>query len=239
MTMIRLDNIQKSFGSKDSLVNALQGVSLTIAEGELIAITGTSGSGKSTLLNIIGCLDYPTQGDYYLADKPVSHKSKTEMAKLRNEAIGFVMQDFALVDHYTVRQNVALPLMYVKDKSLRKERQQKVDHLLARLGIDNKAKEKSALLSGGQKQRVAIGRALINEPQLILADEPTGALDQNTSKEILNLLLGLHEEGKTVIIVTHDLEVAALCERIIQMEDGKIAGEIKGKPLKERAYGTF
>jgi putative ABC transport system ATP-binding protein len=225
MTIIQLKQITKNFGKKESLVKALQDVSLNIEEGELIAITGTSGSGKSTLLNIIGCLDNQTSGEYILSGESVSTKTSTEMAKLRNELFGFIMQDFALVDHYTVEQNVTLPLLYVKDRIKKKTRQQKVKDLLRKLGIDSKIKEKSALLSGGQKQRVAIGRALVNEPKIILADEPTGALDQKTSMGILKLLTDLHEEGKTVIIITHDPMVASLCQRVIQMEDGMIKSD--------------
>lgn len=225
MTIIQLQKITKNFGKKESLVKALQDVSLTIDEGELIAITGTSGSGKSTLLNIIGCLDNQTSGEYILSGESVSKKTRTEMAQLRNEIFGFIMQDFALVEHYTVEQNVTLPLLYVKDRIRKKTRQQKIGKLLLQLGIEDKIKVKSALLSGGQKQRVAIGRALINEPKIILADEPTGALDQKTSIEILKLLTDLNKEGKTVIIITHDPLIASHCQRIIQMEDGMIKSD--------------
>lgn len=225
MTIIQLKKITKNFGKKDSLVKALQDVSLNIEEGELIAITGTSGSGKSTLLNIIGCLDNQTSGEYLLSRESVSTKTSTETAKLRNELFGFIMQDFALVDHYSVEQNVTLPLLYAKERLKKKIRQQKVRDILRKLGIEGKIQEKSALLSGGQKQRVAIGRALINEPKIILADEPTGALDKNTSMEIMKLLTGLHKEGKTVIIITHDSMVASHCQRVIQMEDGRIKSD--------------
>lgn len=220
MSMIILENVKKTFGKNESLTYGLNGVSVRINEGELVAITGTSGSGKSTLLNIIGCLDYPTEGKYFLNGENIKGKSKKEMAKYRNQLFGFVMQDFALVDHYTVKQNVSLPLLYSESKINKREKQNKLNELLIKLGIQEKENVKTALLSGGQKQRVAIGRALINNPKIILADEPTGALDQKTSMEILKLLNKLHDEGKTVIIITHDPLVASHCPRIINMEDG-------------------
>ncbi|BAB07224.1 ABC transporter ATP-binding protein [Halalkalibacterium halodurans] len=223
--MIQLEGITKTFNTNAVSFQALNNVSLSIKEGEFVAITGTSGSGKTTLLNILGCLDDPTSGKYSLTGEDVSQYNKTKKALLRNEMIGFVLQDFALVEHYTVKQNVMLPLMYVRGNKKKKERQQKIEELLSKLGIAHKEKERTALLSGGQKQRVAIGRALINEPRLILADEPTGALDQKTSKEIMEILNKLHKEGKTVIIVTHDPFVADYCDRIIQLEDGKVVSD--------------
>ncbi|MBM7717630.1 putative ABC transport system ATP-binding protein [Bacillus thermophilus] len=223
--MIQLEEITKTFNTKAVSLQALHKVSLSIKEGEFVAITGTSGSGKTTLLNILGCLDDQTSGKYFLAGEDVSNYNKAKKATIRNELIGFVLQDFALVEHYTVKQNMMLPVMYMKDKKMRKERQQNMEELLTKLGIVHKIKEKTALLSGGQKQRVAIGRALINEPKLILADEPTGALDQKTSQEIMEILNKLYQEGKTVIVVTHDPFVASYCSRIIQIEDGKIVSD--------------
>ncbi|UTR16782.1 ABC transporter ATP-binding protein [Salipaludibacillus sp. LMS25] len=223
--MIQLKEITKTFNTKAVSFQALNHVSLSIEEGEFVAITGTSGSGKTTLLNIIGCLDDQTNGKYLLAGEDVSEYDKAKKARIRNEMIGFVLQDFALVEHYTVIKNMMLPLLYVKDKQQKKARQQKLGKLLMKLGIAHKEKERTALLSGGQKQRVAIGRALINEPKIILADEPTGALDQKTSREIMSILNELHKEGKTVIIVTHDPFVANLCSRVIQLEDGKIVSD--------------
>ncbi|SFS31724.1 ABC transporter ATP-binding protein [Marininema halotolerans] len=223
--IIKLKDVTKKFTTNDLSFQALAGITLSVNEGEFIAITGTSGSGKTTLLNIIGCLDGQTSGEYLIMGESVGKFDEARKASLRNEVFGFVLQDFALVEHYTVRQNVTLPLMYVKDKKKKKGRENGAKDLLAKLGIEHKEKERTALLSGGQKQRVAIGRALINEPKLILADEPTGALDQKTSKDIMEVLKKLNEEGKTVIVVTHDPFVANCCKRVIQLEDGKIVSD--------------
>ncbi|MCL1989704.1 MAG: ABC transporter ATP-binding protein [Defluviitaleaceae bacterium] len=226
MTLIKLNHIKKNFGAKEAEVQALKGISLEIKAGELIAITGTSGSGKSTLLNILGCLEEQTSGSYMLSDHEINSKSKLELARLRNEMFGFVLQDFSLIESYTVKQNMLLPLLYVKDKKRKKVRQEMFMELVDKLGLTEKINTKVALLSGGQKQRVAIGRALINSPKVILADEPTGSLDKKTSAEILDLLLTLNKEGKTVIIITHDPKVANHCDREIQIEDGIIFKDI-------------
>lgn len=226
MKLIKLNHIKKNFGTKGGEVQALKGISLEIKEGELIAITGTSGSGKSTLLNILGCLEEQTSGSYMLNNHEINSKSKSELAHLRNESFGFVLQDFSLIESYTVKQNILLPLIYVKDKRRKKIQQEMLTALVDKLGLTEKINTKVALLSGGQKQRVAIGRALINSPKVILADEPTGSLDKKTSSEILDLLLNLNKEGKTVIIITHDSEVAAHCDREIQIEDGIIFKDI-------------
>jgi len=226
MTLIKLNHIKKHFGTKETEVRALKGISLEIEAGELIAITGTSGSGKSTLLNILGCLEEQTSGSYIFNADEINSRSKTELAQLRNESFGFVLQDFSLIESYTVKQNILLPLVYVKDKKQKKSQQEMFAPLVTKLGLTEKVNTKVALLSGGQKQRVAIGRALINNPKVILADEPTGSLDKKTSAEILDLLFTLNKEGKTVIIITHDLEVASYCDREIQIEDGSIVEDI-------------
>lgn len=226
MNMITLSNIKKDFGKNEFITHALRGVTLEIKEGEMVAITGTSGSGKTTLLNIIGCLDYPSEGKYFLNGDNILSKSKKEMAKLRNEVFGFVIQDFALVEHYTVKQNVSLPLLYTKNNKIKSKRKSNIKNLLVNLGIEDKEDVKTGLLSGGQKQRVAIARALVNEPNIILADEPTGALDQKNSLEIMQLLKNLNKEGKTVIIITHDPAVASHCSRVVEMLDGLVHGEV-------------
>ncbi|OBW55863.1 peptide ABC transporter ATP-binding protein [Solibacillus silvestris] len=226
MTLITLTNIKKDFGKNESLTHALKDINFKVKEGEMIAITGTSGSGKTTLLNIIGCLDQPSLGDYHLLGQQISQKSGKEMAVLRNKFFGFVMQDFALVDYYTVLQNIKLPLLYTTDKRLKQIRTNTILPLLKSLGIEDKANVKAGLLSGGQKQRVAIARALINDPKVILADEPTGALDQKTSLEIIQLLKELNRKGKTIIIITHDPAIAAHCSRIIELQDGFITNDI-------------
>jgi len=227
MTLIKLNHIKKNFNTNQVEVQALKGISLEIKEGELIAITGTSGSGKSTLLNILGCLEEQTSGSYMLNNQEIKSKSKPELAHLRNEVFGFVLQDFSLIESYTVKQNILLPLIYVKDKKRKKLQKETFTSLVNKLGLTEKINTKVALLSGGQKQRVAIGRALINNPKIILADEPTGSLDKKTSSEILDLLLALNKEGKIVIIITHDPEVASHCNREIKVEDGMIVKDTR------------
>jgi len=187
----------------------------------MVAIMGASGSGKSTLLNIIGCLDVPTQGEYLLKEKDISSLSNKELAKLRNQVLGFVVQDFALVEQYTVAQNIAIPLIYSKISRL--ERKKHIDIILDQMDILEKKKVLVSNLSGGQRQRVAIARALANSPDIILADEPTGSLDSQMSQEIMELFAELNRQGKTVIIVTHDPMVAEFCQKIIHIKDGKLA----------------
>ncbi len=220
MSLINLVNIKKVYGKNDSAVCALDGVSINIAQGDLIAITGTSGSGKSTLLNIIGCLDRSTDGDYFLNNKNINSFNNRELAKIRNKTFGFVVQDFALIEDYSVFENVVIPLEYTKDN--KKEKRKKVINLLKELSVEEKIDKYPRELSGGQNQRVAIARALANNPEIILADEPTGALDNKTSKEIMSIFKKLNEKGKTIIIVTHDLHIANQCNRILSIEDGKV-----------------
>ena len=218
--MIRLDNISKTFRDGDTQVQALKNISFEVNKGELVAIIGKSGSGKSTLLNILGLLDKQTDGDYYIDGKKVSSIPEREKAKLRNGHIGFVMQDFALVEKYTVKQNINIPLIYT-DKPINKEKA--INDVLKSVGLSDKTNTPAYKLSGGQKQRVAIARAVVNEPQIILADEPTGALDSMTADEIMQIFERLNISGKTVIIVTHDKDIAARCKRVIELSDGEIA----------------
>lgn len=220
MSLISLKHIKKIYGSGDSTVSALNDVSLNIEKGAMIAVMGTSGSGKSTLLNIIGCLDRCTSGEYILNGKNIYNYSSKELANLRNKMFGFIVQYFALIDDYSVYENVVIPLEYAKVS--RKEKKERVKNLLMKLGVEDKIDKLPSQLSGGQNQRVAIARALINEPEIILADEPTGALDRKTSAEIMSILKKLNEEGKTVIVITHDEEIAKKCKQIIRIEDGKI-----------------
>ncbi|MDW7684899.1 MAG: ABC transporter ATP-binding protein [Bacillota bacterium] len=221
MSIIKVNNLFKTYGSGEAEVRALQGVSLTIEKGEMIAIMGASGSGKSTLLNILGLLDKPTDGQYYLKSRPIMTFNSKEMAVLRNQIFGFIVQDFALVDRYSVYRNVMIPLTYSKKPIHSKK--SKIEDVLSQLGILDKKNVLALKLSGGQRQRVAIARAIVNDPDIILADEPTGALDSKTGNEVISIFKKLNNAGKTVIIVTHNSDVASSCHRIIEIRDGKIA----------------
>ncbi|WP_418223251.1 ABC transporter ATP-binding protein [Clostridium isatidis] len=220
MVLIKLKNISKKFGAKDTEVTALRDVSIKINEGEIIAIVGTSGSGKSTLLNIIGTLDRQTTGEYILKNKNLDELNEHDLAKLRNKSFGFVVQNFALINDYTVYENIEIPLVYGKVKS--SERRKIINQVLTKLDIQEKINKKPTELSGGQCQRVAIARAIVNDPQIILADEPTGALDKKTGEQVMKIFKALNKEGKTIIIVTHDPRIASQCNRIINIEDGMI-----------------
>lgn len=221
--MIELIDGVKIYGKGSSRVFALNGLSLQIQKGELVALMGPSGSGKSTLLNIIGCIDQLTSGSYLLDGTDIQNFSHMRLAQLRNKRFGFVLQDFGLIDHWTVSKNVEIPLSYAKPSD--KKPKERIEQVLNQLQIADKKSELAYRLSGGQKQRVAIARAIVNDPQIILADEPTGALDQKTGREVLNILQKIHQAGKTVIIVTHDPTVAGVCNRVIQIVDGKMKQE--------------
>lgn len=225
MSLIKLDNIRKEYGQGDAKVVAINDISLKINTGEMIAIMGASGSGKSTLLNILGCLDIITNGSYKLNNNEIGNLSSNKLARVRNKVFGFVVQYFALIDDYTVYRNISLPLEYSKVN--RKEINDKIMKTLNKLNIIEKKDKLPTQLSGGQNQRVAIARAIVNNPDIILADEPTGALDKNNGLEVLKLLKELNDEGKTVIIVTHDEKVAKVCKRLITIEDGKIANDVE------------
>lgn len=225
MEILKLENICKTFGKGDSCVQALKGVNLTINKGEMIAIIGTSGSGKSTLLNILGTLERPSSGKYFINGRDVSEFKEKELASIRNKTFGFVVQNFALIKGFTVYENVEIPLEYNK-KSNKKESDVKIKDKLTKLKIRDKIYNKPGELSGGQCQRVAIARALVNDCEIILVDEPTGSLDKKTGKEVVDIFKDLNKEGKTVIIVTHDISIANQCERIIRIEDGNISIDI-------------
>ena len=218
--MIELKDVIKVYGKGGAQVKALNNINLKIDDGELVAITGPSGSGKSTLLNIIGCIDKCTSGKYLINNEAVEKFSEGKMATLRNEEFGFVLQYFGLINDYTAFENIQLTLKYSNKK--RKNKKEYINQLLKKMHIEEKADNYPTELSGGQCQRVAIARALVNEPKVILADEPTGALDKKNGEEILDILIDLNKKGKTVIIVTHDENVYSKCNRIIKIEDGCI-----------------
>lgn len=221
--MIELRNLTRVYdGEEEAVVHALNGVNLSVRSGEMVAVMGASGSGKSTLLNIIGCLDKRTRGEYLLNGRAVDDFNSSELARIRNSTFGYVMQDFAIIEDWNVFENVTIPLAYSKDKKIKAAN---VDELLEKLGIYEKKYTLARKLSGGQRQRTAIARALVNNPQIILADEPTGALDKNTGLEVMKILSNVNRQGKTVIIVTHDLDIARMCNRIVYITDGMITKE--------------
>ncbi|SEO61988.1 ABC transporter ATP-binding protein [Propionispora vibrioides] len=218
--MIDLTDVTKTYVMGDSTVYALAGVSLSIAEGEFAAITGPSGSGKSTLMNILGCLDRPTSGSYRLDGQEVAALSDDQLAWTRNKKIGFVFQNFNLLTKLSALQNVALPLVYAGVEKT--QRLEKAAQALARVGLEERKHHLPTELSGGQRQRVAIARALINDPAIVIADEPTGNLDTKSSLEIMDIFCRLHEQGRTIIMVTHEPDIAAYAKRVIHVRDGNI-----------------
>ncbi|ENM2831040.1 ABC transporter ATP-binding protein [Vibrio cholerae] len=218
--LVELQQICKHYTSGQNVVKALDGVDLTIRHGEFLAILGPSGSGKSTLMNVLGCLDKPTAGRYQLDGHPVDSLSTQQLAAIRNQKIGFVFQSFNLLEYASALDNVALPLVYAGVKA--KDRRRRATELLTRVGLADRLDHKPNQLSGGQKQRVAIARALINQPQILLADEPTGALDSKSGAEIEALFNELHREGRTIIVITHDNELAKRTKRIVTIRDGQV-----------------
>lgn len=219
-TIIDIQNMIKSYQMGETVVKALDNISLTIHRGDFVAIVGPSGSGKSTLMNMIGCLDQPDSGDYILEGHHVKRLKDVELAKIRNEKIGFIFQNFNLLNKMNAFENVELPLIYRGVKT--KERREKALQCLKQVGLLERAHHQPNQLSGGQQQRVAIARALVGSPPILLADEPTGALDSGTSGEIMNLLDELNREGHTIILITHDLDVAKRAKRTIRISDGKL-----------------
>ncbi|MEY4294514.1 MAG: hypothetical protein RLY82_202 [Pseudomonadota bacterium] len=224
MPLIHATNLTKTYVMGDQTVHALRGVSLSIEEGAFVAIMGASGSGKSTLMNIMGCLDLPTSGEYRLADEAVEAMSADDLASIRNRRIGFVFQQFNLLPRTSALENVELPMVYAGIKA--PERRAKALAALQKVGLGERTGHTPAELSGGQQQRVAIARALVNNPQLILADEPTGALDSQTSEDIMRLLTDLNAQGMTVVLVTHEADIAAWARRKIVFKDGLMVEDV-------------
>ena len=222
MNIIELKNISKIYGKNNNEVIALKNINLKINQGDYITILGTSGSGKSTLLNIIGCLDKPTNGKYLYENEDIIKFNDKKVSKLRNDKFGFVLQFFGLINDESVYSNVSVPLEYSKKKN----KKELIENILQKLSILDKIKTKPSELSGGQCQRVAIARALVNNPDIILADEPTGALDKKTGTQVIDILEDLNKQGKTVIIVTHDVNIAKRAKRVIRLEDGKVISDV-------------
>jgi putative ABC transport system ATP-binding protein len=216
--MIELDKVTKVYHMGKVEVNALRGVNLSINTGEMVAVIGASGSGKSTMLNVIGCLDKPTSGSYFFEGVDVSQLNDNQLAEVRNKKIGFVFQDFNLLPRATALANVELPLLY----SGVRRRHQRAIEALGRVGLGKRANHKPTEMSGGEQQRVAIARALVNNPALILADEPTGELDTHSSAEIMSIFRQLHQDGKTIVIITHETDIAAQAQRTVRLCDGEI-----------------
>ena len=218
--MITMDKITKTYQLGETSVPILKGIDLHINEGEYVSIMGASGSGKSTLMNIIGCLDRPTSGEYYLEDRDLTTLDKDELAYIRNQRIGFIFQQFNLLARSTALENVMLPMIY--SGILKADRKERAAVALEQVGLTDRLFNRPSQLSGGQQQRVAIARALVNQPALLLADEPTGALDTQTSQDVMDLFQDLNDRGITIVIITHDPEVATRTERKIRIQDGSI-----------------
>ncbi|MCH1612147.1 MAG: ABC transporter ATP-binding protein [Flavobacteriales bacterium] len=228
--MIRIENLHKSYPMGNRSLHVLKGLNFTVDEGELVAIMGSSGSGKSTLLNILGMLDNYDDGSYTLGDVLIKKMDETKAAKYRNKFLGFVFQSFNLINYKNALENVVLPLYY--QGVSRKEREEKALKYLDDVGLKEWANHLPTELSGGQKQRVAIARAMVSEPKVLLADEPTGALDSKTSKEVMDLIQKINKAGKTILVVTHEEDIAQMCGRIVRLKDGVIVEDKKIKQKK-------
>jgi putative ABC transport system ATP-binding protein len=231
LDVIRTEDLVKVYRMGEVEVRALDGVSLSIGPAEFVAVMGSSGSGKSTLMNIMGCLDQPTSGRYFLDGKDVSQLGRDERAEIRNGKIGFVFQAFNLLPRTSALENVELPLIYSDDAQSTREREEKARRCLATVGLKGREDHQPSQLSGGQQQRVAIARALINDPKLLLADEPTGNLDTRTSEEIMAVFQHLNDEGKTLVVITHEADIAEYARRIVVFRDGKL---VEDRPVAHR-----
>lgn len=229
--LVEIRDVCKVYNPGENEVRALDHVSVTIDEGEFVAIIGQSGSGKSTLMNMLGCLDVPTSGTYHLHGQSVSELDDNELSDIRNREIGFIFQGFNLIPNLTAIENVELPLIY---RGVGRSKRMELSRIaLKKVGLENRMDHKPAEMSGGQQQRVAIARAIAQAPPVILADEPTGNLDSRSTQEILNILKELHREGRTVILITHDNEIAAQAKRVIKIRDGRIEADSMGRPEGE------
>jgi putative ABC transport system ATP-binding protein len=223
---VRLDDVRKTYKTGEVEVQAVRGVSIEIGQGEFVALMGSSGSGKSTLMNIIGCLDRPTSGRYFLDGEDVSSLSRDDLADVRNRKLGFVFQNFNLLARTSALENVELPLLYSEVAMTNAQLRQKAESVLAAVGLEARGDHTPSQLSGGQQQRVAIARALINDPEVLLADEPTGNLDSKTSVEVMGIFQSLNEKGITIIMVTHELDIASYARRNIVMKDGLVRNDV-------------
>ncbi len=232
--MIEIKDLHKSYKMGSNSLHVLKGINFSVEEGELVAIMGSSGSGKSTLLNILGMLDVADEGEYNLDNVPIKNLNETKAAQYRNKFLGFVFQSFNLINYKSAVENVALPLYY--QKVGRKERQEKALKYLAQVGLKEWAGHLPSELSGGQKQRVAIARAMAAEPKVLLADEPTGALDSTTSYEVMDLIQKINDDGNTILVVTHEEDIAEMCKRIVHLKDGVIVEDKKIKQVRASQY---
>lgn len=232
--MIEIKDLHKSYKMGSNSLHVLKGINFSVAEGELVAIMGSSGSGKSTLLNILGMLDEADEGDYVLDGIPIKNLNETKAANYRNKFLGFIFQSFNLINYKTALENVALPLYY--QKMPRKQRQEKALRYLEQVGLKEWSHHLPSELSGGQKQRVAIARAMVAEPKVLLADELTGALDSTTSYEVMELIQKINDQGNTILIVTHEPDIAQMCKRIVHLKDGVIVKDEKVKQVRATAH---